>query len=178
MASKIPFVSTMIGDFAFQKRALHEFGSATAASNLTWVANLALYAEIYLPESYTFTKIGWMNDTVGAHNIDVGVYNSRTLQKIRSAGSTLQAGSNDTMQTVSVTSTTLPAGRYLLALARDTTLSTAIFSGVPSSATTAKMSNARCFEQTSAFPLPATAAPVAQTSILGIPVVILLPPGW
>lgn len=166
-----PAISPVMFNFAFWKQNYHEtiaFPNDTSA----WpVANKAFYCEIFLPFSFTFTKLGWINHNAPAGNIDVAIYNGATLAKIVSTGSVAQAGSQ-VIQSVSVGSTTIGAGKYLLAMSKDTATGNPV-KLLMNNVTTCDA--ARCFEQTSAFPLPSTAAPVSQTANFFCPIVFLIP---
>lgn len=174
----IPFVSTFVADWSFHKASIiNDIDGTYPNDGSAWpTANKAFYQEIYIPEPYTFTKLAWINAGAVSGNVDVAVYNSKTLARIRSTGSIAQSGTN-AIQEVSVTSCTLPAGRYLLALAVDNAVGR-IVRGTHSSANAVRTDLGRCFEQTSAFPLPTTAAPVTCTAGFSTPIILLIPATW
>lgn len=140
--------------------ASREFGlvghiCANAASSATgpWSsANDPLAIPFTLFSDARVYRLGWINGSAAGDNIDVGIYTPAWVRKV-STGSVACTG-NSVMQWATVTTTLLPAGRYFLAMARDTT--TANRQGVFSMAADARLlSFAGCYDSTTdAFPLP------------------------
>lgn len=124
-------------------------------TNFAWpAANLAIFVPVYVWEPLALTRFVVPYGTVTG-NVDVGIYDAN-LSKVVSAGSTAASG---LVQQFAVTTTTLNRGTYYLALAFDT--NTAQCRRVTTTAAYGRMLGQ--FEQTSAFPLPATATPAAFT---------------
>lgn len=139
----------------------HEALSVSAAhTSVAWpAANRALLVPLYITEPSTVVKLWWMNGAAVSGNVDIGIYRVSDLSRIVSSGSTAQAGTS-ALQEVDITDTPLAPGTYYLGLACDNTTATFI-----------RLFNdlrwCRAFgvvQQTSAFPLPATAVPEACAS--------------
>lgn len=140
---------------------LHGQGLAVAASagigvnSVAWpLANLAIFLPVYVWRTITVNALATQFGT-SAGNFDIGIYDA-SWTKIVSTGSTAAAGF---FKQVAITATTLTRGTYYLALAHDT--NTCQVRRVTIDAGIGRMIGA--LEQTSAFPLPATATPVAFT---------------
>lgn len=95
--------------------------AATAPSSGAWAAtNTALYFPIVVPSAYTIRRFWWLNGaTVGTNNLQVGLYGVTATgmpgAAILRGTSTLSAGAN-VCQFDDVTDTTIPPGRYWLAM--------------------------------------------------------------
>jgi hypothetical protein len=127
--------------------------SASAAYPL---ANLALYIPFVVCQRVPVVRLFSNNGGGVSGNIDLGIYD-HTGQRLVSTGSTAQAGvSAPQMFTVAVT---LGAGRYYLAVAMDNTTGTLRRYNLSA----LHWVGAGVAEQTSAFPLPATATFATMT---------------
>ena len=134
---------------------------ADSAAGAAWpAANLALFVPFFVAERVTIVKLGIKNGTVATANLDIGIYDALGTRLV-SVGGTAQIGGNGNFQTYDVTDTQLLPGVYYLAVAFDTSAGT-IARGL-SGASAATMSITGMVEQTSAYPLPATATFAALT---------------
>lgn len=139
-------------------------GGGSFAGTAWPTANTAIYFPVIVTEDCTITKLFVFNGATVSGNIDVGVYDSSGTKKI-SAGSTAQAGTN-VLQEFNVADTAITAGLYYVGVALDNTTGTLSKRGIPNlgiSATEGGQSLGIA-EQTSAFPLPATATFAALSS--------------
>lgn len=92
-------------------------GSTTSG---TWAsANKPCAIPVTFDTDVTVYKLGWFNGSAAGDNVDVGIYDLLWNRKI-STGSTGGVG-NSVLQSVDVTDTLLPAGRYYVVISRDTT---------------------------------------------------------
>ncbi len=128
----------------------------TGATSATFpVANKALFIPFTLSKSIVAVKLFSVNGATVSGNIDVGVYD-HTGTRLVSAGSTLQAGTND-LQLFDIADTQIGPGLFYLAVAMDDVLGTLFFS--PGVAPRTEMA-----EMAAAFALPATATLVSVTT--------------
>jgi len=134
---------------------LQELGitGTTPVPSSTWpVANLAIYIPVYVRETLTATKIRVAGDTTAANNIDAGIYNYSGTRLV-SVGSTALGGGNVVMD-LNIADTVLVKGIYYIGIAVDGT--TGRVGAIPVGSTYDNMLYG-IREETSAFPLPATA---------------------
>lgn len=140
-----------------------EQGGSGLASGTFPVANLAIFAPVYVTRAVTVYGFAWFNGATVSGNVDCGMFDKEGAY-LSSVGSTAQAGTS-VIQSASVTSFSIVAGLYYVALACDNT--TATFTGLTS--LTAQLGRtAGLAQQTTAFPLPtggATYAAFAQTRL-------------
>jgi len=131
-------------------------------------ANKAYYVPFRLSQPILVLQLFHFNGA-GAFggNIDVGIYNE-TGTLLVSSGSTVQAGAN-VPQFFNVTDTAIGRGRHYFAVAYSSTVGTNELHGYALS-TVARCRVIGMAEQTSAFPLPATAT-FAQASETIIPII-------
>jgi len=128
-------------------------GYGTAAATYS-TANLAMYFPLWLSEA-TVVRNAYLQIATPSGNFDLGIYDA-SFARMVSTGSTAATVTGGT-QIVDITDTTLDRGYYWLAIAcNNTTIS--IRRTVPGSPYTRLLG---FMMQTSAFPLPATATPVA-----------------
>jgi len=143
--------------YALQKR-------ATASAPWT-TAFYAIYYEFYIAEVTTIYKIGWMNGSAGTGNICVAIYND-ALSRLVTTGDVTRSGAS-AVQWSDIADTVLQPGTY--------------HCGVNHTATTANqcwgdllanhpIGAAQVFENVreenvGAIALPATATPVALTTV-------------
>lgn len=127
--------------------------SLNTYASSTWPsASKALFIPFWISKPITFSTMFWVNGATTSGNVDVGVY-SVDGTKIVSKGSTAQSGAS-ALQSVSVTSTTLGAGMYYLAMAADNTTAT-YYRTIAGQSLRTKFTGMA--EMSSAFALPATA---------------------
>lgn len=145
-------------------------GGLTSSS--AWgTANLAVYIpfEVYNPLS--IVNGAFTVGTVVAGNVDLGIYNSFG-DLLTSAGSTLVTGAS-TINILNFTDVTLNPALYYMAIAFDTTTVTLT---TFTSLSNPELRSIGVFQQTTAFPLPATAVFALNTQTQ-IPFVTLSQPG-
>jgi len=116
------------------------------------IVNKARFHAFEIYETVTVKRIYVANGNSVTGNVDVGIYNENQVRLV-SSGSTARSGPNG-IQVIDIADTVLTPGRYFMAVVSDTTggfLRRAAISGFENEL----MGNK---SQTSAFPLPATAA--------------------
>jgi hypothetical protein len=134
-------------------------GNGVNAGQVWPSANLAIYIPFRLAAPYTFNSFSVPLGTASG-NYDLGVY-TEDGTKLISTGSQV-AVSN--MNTVSVTSTRLPAGLYYLAMSADNVLIAPF--ALNSMANAALLRAIGVVQQATAFPLPATATFAAYAQVM------------
>ena len=123
-----------------------------STSSSTWAsANLAFFIPFRVLSLVVVNRLFVMNGTTVSGNIDVGIYSVDGVRLV-SSGSTAQAGTNS-LQSFDVSDITLIPGLYYFGLALDNTTGTTF--SIQLGQITSKFSG--LLQQTSAFPLPATA---------------------
>lgn len=132
-----------------------------AASTVWPSANLALYVPILLSERVTVSQFFSYNGAAVGNNLDLGLY-TEDGTRVLSTGSVAQSGTN-TIQEFDVTDTAVGPGVFFLAAACNGTTST-LFVANPDAEFLRMLG---CFQQASAFALPATAtfAAMAQAYV-------------
>lgn len=133
-------------------------------------ANTALFVPFRLQDAVTVRKMGVMNGPTVSGHFDVGIYDA-SFNLLTSAGSTTQTGTNSA-QVVDVPDVILSASTdYYLAFSTDGTTGTYWgnnkYNGL--------LDIFGVLKQTSAFPLPSTASPVAAGTIYYIPILTASP---
>ena len=88
--------------------------NAQVTSQAWYAANRPAAFPFVLNEGMTVYKLGWLNGSSAAANVDIGIYDSAWNRKV-SAGSTAQSGGNQ-IQEVDVADTYLPRGSYYVAM--------------------------------------------------------------
>lgn len=158
----------MVGTYTFgwSVLPLERMNTSQPSSRTYQANNLATYHPLLVPVTCVVRRFWWVNgSTVSAsYNVDMGIYADSGAAPgalLLSTGSTAQ-GTASEVQFVDVTDTTLAPGRYWLAIACSS--SSATFFG--QAAGPASDADWR-FEESSAFPLPATATPVETTGYQG-----------
>lgn len=147
---------------------------ATFQSATNWpTANKAYYVRIMVPFPSLITAIFWVNGSAASGNVDTGIYDSRTLTKLASTGSTARVGTSATQKVTLTNPVLLLPGEYLMAHVSDTTTNSRTAQYIRSLLGDIEL-EAGSGQETSAFPLPATATPVTETSTFLIPVVGLI----
>jgi hypothetical protein len=130
-----------------------------ARASTAWVsANLVMYVPVPCPGPFRITKFACENGSAVSGNLDMGLYTPEG-KLIVSTGSTAQAGTSQ-WQSIDVTDTEIPPGWYYLAMVLNNSTGTNVRTA---SATTAKRMFG-CVEQTSTFPLPASATFAVNTN--------------
>lgn len=124
------------------------FGSAAV-----WpAANRAIYWPFTVETACAAKKIAWLNGgTVGAFNVDVGIYDINAARLV-SAGPTA-LGSASVVQVADITDTPLTPGIYFAAMSVDS--NTPTFQRVPTSAAALRVMGVQ--QEASAATLPSTA---------------------
>lgn len=126
-------------------------------------SNQAVYIPVVLRQSVTITSFYSCNGATASNNFDIGIF-SVDGSKIISTGSTAQSGTS-TIQTVSVTNTDVGPGVFYIGMTMNGTtgtvyqLSAAVYLGP----------FLGIYQQTSAFPLPASATFATLGSTTKIP---------
>jgi hypothetical protein len=147
--------------------ALFAMTLGTPASQNFVTANLAVFIPFWVPEPVVITKMGWGNGAAVAGNIDVGIY-SEAGTRLVSSGTTAQSGTT-VMQIVNVTDTTLPRGRYYLAMASDTSgITQKVYAVLPAAGIPQSLG---LLQMAAAFALPANATYAKYASAF-IPMVV------
>lgn len=129
--------------------------ASTDASTAWGTANLALYVPFVADDVFTVIRFGWLNGTVVAGNVDVGLFSS-AWAKLLSTGSTAQA-TTSAIQVVTPAATSFGPGRYYLGISLSDATGT-IFCSPLTAGPHGRWGG--CAQETSALPLPATATPV------------------
>lgn len=154
-ALQVPnIISTISPDAIGVQLAALGSGAAVPASTAWPTATKAIYIPFHLRRGATVKQLFCVNGGTAAGNIDMGIYDNAGARKV-SIGSTAQAGTS-TIQTFDIADTTLAAGTYYLAIAKDDAVGTVVSFSITS--VVARFLRAvGLLEQTSAFALPATA---------------------
>lgn len=144
----------------------------TAQSSAVWpTANLARFCPIIIDRPVVVTKMGWINGTVVAGNVDIGIYDYESKAKLVGAGSTAQA-TVSALQIVDITDTTLLPGVYYFAMVMSSTTATVVRVTPHQTILTA----AGCGQMATTIPLPTTLTYTAVSSSL-MPVMYALANG-
>jgi hypothetical protein len=122
-----------------------------ATSNAYISANLAIYVPFVISSRIIATQMFTVNGATAGNNIDVGIYTADGTRLV-SIGSTAQSGTA-TIQAFNITDTELGPGLYYMAIAMNGTTGT-LYSSLPTARALRAMG---CFNQATAFALPATA---------------------
>ncbi len=150
------------------------YGLHNGITTTNWTtANKAIYAPISIPHIFTFDRFNWFNGNQVSGNVDVGLY-AADGTKIISAGSTPQSGLSQKQQ-VTVTSTTLTPGLYMLGFAADNT-SSRVFQASAAFWTAIDLMYLGFAVQATAFPLPSPAT-FANPDVVEFPYVGITPTG-
>lgn len=135
--------------------------NAAVAASAAWpAANRALYMPLYIESPGVVAKLWWLNGATASGNVDIGLYNA-DYTKIVSAGSTAQ-GTINVLQEVDIADVTLARGTYYIGMASDDATAT-FYRLTPSNLLVAEAAGQ--LQQSSAFPLPSPAVPVATASV-------------
>lgn len=139
----------------------------------TWpTANLAMFVPFILDDTTIVNQFAWMNTASLGGNVDAGVY-SEDGTRLVSIGGTAQAGSTQA-QVVSITTTSLDAGRYWMAISKSTATGQFYHISLNGSPTLPRLLMG-VKEMSSAYPLPsvATLSDPAPASTLAPPILWL-----
>jgi len=129
------------------------------------VTSLAIYIPFTVVASYTAKRMFYQVG-VSSGNMDLGIYDLDGTKKV-TLGSTA-VGSGSTIIVADITDTTLDPGSYYMAVAFDNTTVTVSRFPIGGSWRNAAYG---IKEETSAFPLPATATPVDNLTRLYLPLI-------
>lgn len=139
-------------------------GSVGAATNLTWVANLAIYVPVLVPWAYPVKRVFWINgSTITSSNADFGIYTVDGT-RIYSTGSTALSGTSAAQYVTPSTSFVLSPGAYYFAYACDNTTARTLGAAGTAGADALRLTG--CYQQASALPLPATATFASMANAL------------
>lgn len=135
------------------------YAALTPAACAWTTANAAIYIPFALPFPYTVRRLFWCNGTTASLNFDIGLYTDGGTRLV-SAGSTAQSGTSvpqyPSMANGSLPIQLSPGILYYLAFTASATTSARAYGSASFTAVGGRM--AGCKWQTSALPLPATAA--------------------
>lgn len=87
-----------------------EAPTSAAPASVTWVANLAILVPIVLPFAYPVRRVFWANGSTASSNAEFAILNNEGAV-IYQTGAVAQSGASS-VQYVTPTAFTLPAGRY------------------------------------------------------------------
>ena len=140
---------------------------AVSPTDTVWPsANRAYFVKLWNPAEFWAERMWCLTGATGAGNIDMGIYalNGTTLTLLRSTGSASQTAGNLADTNPLTSSLLVPEGEIVLAVAMDTGTDTFLRE------TIADFSLyydhlCRYAYMDSAFPLPATATPLAPTGL-------------
>lgn len=137
----------------------HNWAQSLVPGNAVWpAANRALYVPVRVPFPCTVLKLGWSHGA-SSGNGDIGLYETGWT-RLTSTGSQAPSGSN-VDQWYDVTDVTIARGIYYLSMSTDTGATATWWSFSPAATLCQALG---ILQQASAFPLPATATPVACAS--------------
>jgi len=134
-------------------------GLGSPASVAYPTSNDAYLFPFRLGADFTVAKLWWFNGATASGNVDCGIYDANFNLKT-SAGSTAQSGTN-AVQSVDITDYVLKKGLYYLAIAMDNTTGTLF--AVNGTNPTILTKTAGSVQMASAFALPSTITPAANT---------------
>lgn len=142
-------------------------GALTGISSTAWnTANRAVYMPVYLDRPVVVLKLWVFNGATASGNIDVGLYD-RNYNRLTSAGSTAQAGTN-VLQEFDVADLSIAGGVYFIGIAASATTTT-FFMNV--SNVSGYFRGMGITQQDTALPLPNPAVPAALgTGMVSMPV--------
>lgn len=136
---------------ASQESALSKRVPWDSVGNAAWPsANMAFYVPFEVYHTIKIERAGYRNNNATG-NVDLGVYDAHGT-RLAHTGSTAIPGSN-VLHSIAL-SLTLTPGIYYMAMAYDGTGNISRYS---SSSTLQRMITTGCYQEASAFPLPATA---------------------
>lgn len=148
----------------FAGLALGNIASGLSPGAGSWpTANLAIYMPFILPAPYVVRRLGWMNGTVTASHIDVGIY-SDTGTRIVNTGSVTQSGASALQSFSLATPLKIPAGHYYFAFQCDLAVATPQFQRIAVTAIAGRLMG--CLNQAvGSFGLPAVMTPAQYATI-------------
>lgn len=149
-----PVISTWMCDGIFSANA-----GAGPASNVFPASNKAYFLPISITQPIVITAFFCINGATASGNLDIGLFD-RVGTRIISTGSTAQSGTSQ-VQSISVANTSVGPGLFYLALAADN--GTGTFFAL-TNASVRFTSIIGEYNQSTAFPLPATATFATSTS--------------
>lgn len=146
-------------------------GAAAAPVSTSGMAvnNNALYIPFVLLQAKTARKMSIRNGATITSNVDVGIYNS-AFTRLVSIGGVAQAGAS-AQQVFDIADTVLQPGLYYIGISMSSTTGLLTTWVNPGSSV---LVNAGCFQESGAYPLPATATPASvNNTVNNVPVVII-----
>lgn len=141
---------------------------STSVANPT--ANKAWYIPLVLRCPISVVQLFVANGGTAAGNFDVGIYTNDGV-RLASLGSTAMSGTT-VLQAASITPLTIGPGLYYIGIASDSTTAQFLSFGPGAGAQAERVLG--IYQQTSAFPLPATATFASNSVTSGIPVAGLM----
>lgn len=127
-------------------------GFTMTSAAIWFAANTANFIPFRIGYVYTAATMFWINGaTVGTNSVDVGIYDPNG-NRLVSSGSTTTSGASS-IQSVSISSTTLQPGLYYLAMVMNGTTDNVIMNSMVPGAERAN----GVYQMASAFALPSTA---------------------
>lgn len=152
------FIGSFSGRYSGARDAMPSQGGASFGSAAWPAANRAIYVPINLPFTYPVNRVWWVNGATVTNNVDLGIYDGRTLARIYATGATAQSGASAPQYVA--TDLLLVPGSYYLGLSLNGT--STVFRSNQNSAI--GMRESGCVQETSAHPLPASITPEAVAS--------------
>lgn len=158
----------------FQNNITHGPDNGSWGSNLWATANKARYFFISVQETFDIRVFAWLNGGTVNGNVDAGLYDIN-FNLVVSTGSTAMAGASQVQKVTLGSVTSINPGGYYLAFASSSATNSFFVQNL-ANLNSAEQYNA--FEQLTAFPLPATMAPVSQTANFFLPTVSMIANGY
>lgn len=139
---------------SISKEAIGYSVSLSAPSSAVWpTANKAFYAPFYLWRDVSVSKMFLLNGSAVSGNLEMGIYSTSGV-RLATTGSVAQAGTNSCQRVNLQATINLGMGQYFMALVINNGTGAVMRKSV---ASPPLMNMFGYFQQTTAFPLPATA---------------------
>lgn len=153
-----PIISTYTQNIS-PAAVLRNLATSIGPSSIAWVANVAVFAPMWIPWPYPVSRVFWGNGSTAGGNVNFGIFRPSGV-RVYSTGSTAQVGTSN-IQFVTPTPFVLTPGTYYFAVVADGT--TNRLQGF--AATALQSQQCGVFQQASNFALadPATFATPAST---------------
>lgn len=154
-----PYHPDSLGNSVLAATSTDTFGNTLSTAWPT--SNLAFFYPFQLYDFATAYQLLWFVGGTAAGNIDVGIYDSQA-NLIISAGSTAMSATINTVQELNIADTALRPGEYFLAGGCTLNTGTVFARSIGDELV---LSSRLMYEQATAVPLPAAAAPVLPTGV-------------